>query len=84
MPDLTRYSNIFGEPRKGVHSYRFLGIAIVDFALTVLAAYGISKIWNWNFMATLFGLIFIGIGIHGIFGVNTALNEWLGVSKKYN
>lgn len=83
MVDLTRYRNIFGEPDKGVHSYRIFGLAAVDLGLTILAAYLASRAWDWNFLMTFLGLVLIGIGIHGLFGVDTALNKWLGVAKEY-
>ena len=82
MIDLTRYSKIFGEPKKGIHSARIFGLAAVDLGLTVLAALILSVALKWNFWITLLGLIVIGIGLHGLFGENTQLNEWLGLNKK--
>lgn len=84
MVDLTRYRNIFGEPGKGAHSRRLFGVAVVDSALTVAAAYVLARVLKMNFWITLMGLILIGIGIHGLFGVNTALNKWLGLTKEYS
>jgi hypothetical protein len=81
MIDLTRYSKIFGEPKKGIHSTRIFGLAAVDLGLTVLAAFILSSSLKWNFWVTLLGLVVLGIGIHGLFGVNTQLNEWLGLNK---
>ena len=34
-----KYKNILGEPKKGLHNYRFLGVAVVDLLLTILLAY---------------------------------------------
>ena len=80
--DLTKYRNIFGEPGKGVHSTRIFGLALFDLALTAVGAYLISKWIHINPILAFIGLIFIGIGIHGFFGVNTQLNRWLGISKE--
>ena len=35
---LSKYSNIFGAPGTGVHSYRFMGTAIVDYVATLFLA----------------------------------------------
>ena len=37
--DLSKYKNALGEPKKGIHSYRFMGVAIVDVLMTILLAY---------------------------------------------
>lgn len=80
--DLTKYRNIFGEPKKGVHSARIFGLALFDLSLTALGAYLIGICTKTNPILVFIGLIFIGIGVHGFFGVNTALNEKLGISKE--
>ena len=43
---LCKYKNAFGKPDKGLHSYRFLGLAIVDVMLTIIAAILISYFSN--------------------------------------
>lgn len=80
--DLTKYRNIFGEPRKGIHSTRLFGLALFDLALTAAGAYLFSVWTGINPFLAFIGLIFIGIGIHGFFGVDTQLNRWLGISKE--
>ena len=49
------YSDIFGNPNEGVHSYRLFNVAIVDVGLTILVAYLLS-IWVGG---NKFGLILI-------------------------
>jgi hypothetical protein len=39
---LCKYKDIFGIPGKGVHSYRFFNIAIVDVFLTLVLSYLLS------------------------------------------
>lgn len=80
--DLTKYRNIFGEPKKGIHSVRVLGISLFDVVLTGLGAYLIGRWTGSNPYLVFVGLIFLGIGVHGFFGVNTQLNSWLGISKE--
>lgn len=46
MIDFCKYKNIFGEPGKGVHQYRFAGVAIVDAGLTVLLAGVTTLVWH--------------------------------------
>lgn len=76
MTFLCKYHNLFGEPDKGVHSYRFFGFALVDTVMTVIGALVLYKIfgngrdaWAW-----LLGLFLVGIVVHRLFCVNTALN----------
>jgi len=40
---LSKYKNIFGKPGKGIHSYRFFNIAIVDVFLTIIAGLILQK-----------------------------------------
>ena len=44
---LCKYSNIFGNPGKGLHKYRIFNIAIVDVVLSVLLAILIYYILNF-------------------------------------
>ena len=71
-----KYKNILGEPKKGIHSYRLFGIAIIDVLLTILLAYIIyffNK--NINFFIIL-GLVFLlGIILHRLFCVKTTINN---------
>jgi len=76
MNYLCKYKDIFGKPDEGVHSYRLFGFAIVDTLLTILGAFLLYKYFGngrdaWAF---LIGLFLVGILVHRIFCVNTALN----------
>ena len=74
---LTKYANIFGAPNTGVHAYRLCGIAIVDFAATIIAAYIIAKLISKSFLLVFAVLMVLGIVAHLLFGVKTALNKKL-------
>jgi len=76
------FKDIFGKPNEGVHSHRFLGIAIVDVISTIIGALIISYIFNDNFFSILLLLFLIGIVLHRLFCVNTTINKFLfGVVK---
>jgi hypothetical protein len=70
-----KYRHIFGEERKGFHSYRFLDIAIGDFLLTATVSLCIAYMFNVTFHTTLLVALFIGILAHRLFCVNTKLNS---------
>ena len=69
------YKDIFGKPGTGAHSYRFMGFAIVDVALTVLVAmltawaFGIPLVWS------LVGWFLAGIFLHWLFCVRTTVDK---------
>lgn len=72
---LCRYKHIFGKEGEGVHSIRFMGIAVVDLALTVLVCIGISIYFRFNFILVFIIAIIIGIIVHRAFCVNTTINK---------
>jgi hypothetical protein len=87
MKRLCQYANILGIPGQGVHSIRIFNIAVVDVLLTFVLAYFIYKMLNkksshpWyinlNFWIIL-GLCFlVGIAMHWLFCVDTAVNRFL-------
>ena len=61
-------------PRRGIHSYRVLDVAVVDVAFTVLAAYIISR---KHFIGVFILLIFISIILHTAKNIETKTNKWL-------
>lgn len=71
---LCKYKDVFGVPGHGVHAYRFLGVAVVDLALTILVAALIG--WD-NFFSTFAILLILSVCIHLLFCVDTALIKYL-------
>lgn len=71
------YSNIFGEPNKGVHSIRIGNIAIVDAGATILVSYLVSKYFDTDFVITLILFFVFGIILHHIFCVRTTIDKLL-------
>jgi hypothetical protein len=81
MIDLSAYKDIFGAPRTGAHSYRFMGFAIVDTVLTVLAALLLAWFFRWSFVYTLLTLFIVGILLHNLFSVRTTVDGLVFGSK---
>ena len=74
---LCKYKNALGIPNKGIHSYRFMGVAIMDVIMTILAAYLISIFFKYNFMYTTLVLFIFGIILHRLFCVRTTVDKLL-------
>ena len=72
---LCEYKNYFGEPGKGVHSYRIFNIAIVDVMMTLIGALIISYLSGIKFIWTALGLFILGILLHRVFCVRTTLDK---------
>lgn len=74
------FRNIFGAPGTGAHSYRFMGLAVVDTALTILVAW-FSSWWigGGTFLEYLAVWFVIGEVLHYLFGVETAVIKALGI-----
>ena len=77
MNELCKYKDIIGKPREGVRSIRFLGIAVVDSLVTLLAAFLISWIFKISLFYTIIPLFFSGIIIHRMFCVDTGIDRLL-------
>jgi len=72
---LCSYRNIFGEERKGFHSFRLFDIAIGDMLFTIISASIIAYFSKIHFVIVMSCLMIIGILIHRIFCVNTKINK---------
>jgi hypothetical protein len=72
-----KFSNIFGESGKGVHSFKILNTAIVDYLLTILLAFLLAWITNIPVVIMTIIVFIIGIILHILFGVNTNTIKWL-------
>jgi len=75
--NLCKYSNIFGEPNKGIHSYRLFNVAIVDVFGTVFISYIIHKITKIKLYIINIILFSLGLVLHKIFCVNTTIDRLL-------
>jgi hypothetical protein len=74
---LCPYKYIFGKPGEGVHSYRLFGIAIVDVIATIIGALLFAWVFKWNIWMTLGGFFLLGIIVHRLFCVRTAIDKFI-------
>jgi hypothetical protein len=75
--NLCRYQNVFGAPKEGVHSYRFLNLAVVDVGGTVFIAFLISYFFKLPFLQTCAVCFVLGIVLHRLFCVRTTVDRLL-------
>jgi len=75
--DLCKYKNALGVPKKGIHSYRFLGVAIADVLMTFAAALLISYFFKYSFLYTSAILFILGIVLHRLFCVRSTIDKLL-------
>jgi hypothetical protein len=75
--DLCKYRDSLGVPKQGIHSYRFLGVAIVDVIFTIIGAWIISYFTNKSFIFTMIFLFLLGIMLHRLFCVRTTIDKLL-------
>lgn len=89
MSRLCQYRDIGGIPGKGIHQYRFLGMAAFDLFATLIGClllyymfqkFGnlfVRKIRLWVIIVVVFSL---GIFTHWLFCVPTTINKWLSMA----
>lgn len=79
FPQLAKYRNMFGEPgtKSGLRKYRIFGIAILDVSVVLLFALLLSWIDGLPFITNALGLFVLGIIIHRMFCVRTAVDRFL-------
>jgi len=73
------YKDIFGVPGQGVHSYRFLDTAIVDYVLTIALAAVVTKFTGMPFVLSTILMFVLGIVLHAVFCVSTNTTKYLGI-----
>jgi len=72
------YKYLFGIPGTGIHKYRFLGTAIVDYIGTILLAMIVTKITKVPLVITTIFMFLLGILLHYLFCLRTGTELWLG------
>ena len=80
--DLCKYKNALGVPDTGIHSYRFMGVAIADVIMTLIGAYLISYFFKLSFLRTSAFLFILGIILHRLFCVRTTVDKLLFPNAK--
>ena len=76
---LSAYRDMLGVPGKGVHAYRFLGTAAVDYVLTIVGACITTYLAGVPLPLTTIAWFIMGMVCHVIFGVETDTLKFLGI-----
>ena len=73
MQRLCQFQDAFGKPRQGLHRWRIpvLDWALVDTALTIIAAWLLAKWTGASFVLVLAALLLVGVLAHWLFCVDT-------------
>ena len=74
-----KYSDIFGKVGESIHSYRVLGIAAIDFIMTIIVSYLLKNIFfkNYEYYEVFIGIFLLGIIFHRLFCVRTTIDKIL-------
>ena len=73
-----QYRDVLGKVGHGVHSYRFMNVAIIDVLLTLFGGYLIHGIFpQYSLWLILLVLFILGIILHRIFCVRTTIDKLL-------
>ena len=69
----------FGEPKKGIHSYRIFDIAYLDVLINMISAYFIQKLFypTTKYIKVLFFFVLSGIVLHRLFDVRTTVDKFI-------
>ena len=77
---LSQYKDIFGKPGTGPHRFRFMGVALVDFAATILFAMFITWAFKVPLDLSIIFMLVISLVIHLVFGVETGALKYMGLT----
>lgn len=73
------YKYLFGIPGKGVHAYRLLDTAMVDYTGTLILAALLTKFTQLPLVLSTILMFIIGILLHVVFCVPTGATRYLGL-----
>jgi hypothetical protein len=71
MSPLSKYKHVLGSPNEGIHSVRFMNIAIVDYIMTIILAFIISYFTSIPIAFTTIFVCVVAVLCHVLFGVET-------------
>ena len=77
--DTCSLRNMFGRPGKGLHAWHLGKIAVVDFAVTLVAAFAIGQYTAMPADVALVVLLLLGWALHTLFCVATPTQKFLGL-----
>ena len=71
-----KYKNIFGKPNKGLHKFRIINTAAIDYILTIIIAIITSYFTNLPLVLSTIIWFIIGIIMHLLFCVKTNITKY--------
>jgi hypothetical protein len=76
---LCKYRNAFGEPgsKTGLRKYRIFGIAVFDTLVALVCAFLIARFFHLPVIQTTVAIFLLGIIVHRVFCVRTAVDVML-------
>lgn len=86
MTLFSYYRDILGRPNQGVHKH-YMGVAVMDVLGTLAFVGAVSYAYELNTKQTVMlggGMFALGVITHYLFGVNTTVNNLLGLGSKVN
>lgn len=72
-----QYKDVFGAPGTGIHSRRFLNMAVWDIVMTLIGALMFYAVFKTNLLFTIIGFFVFGIIMHRLFCVRTTIDKLL-------
>lgn len=73
----SKYKHILGKPKEGVHSIRYMDVALVDYILTIIGAFLITYFTAIPVEITTIFLFGLGVIIHLLFGVQSNTTKYI-------
>ena len=73
---LCKYKDALGVPNEGVHRFKLGGVAVVDFAMTLVLALATSVATGVPWTLTTIFWILLAMFLHHIFCVRTSVNNF--------
>lgn len=73
----SKYRHILGKENEGVHSYKFMDVSMIDYAMTIALAFFITYITKIPVELTTIFSFLLGIISHILFGVQSNTTKYL-------
>ena len=80
MTFFKQFSDIFGAPGTGVHRFRVLDVAIVDYLLSIVLAFAVAYQFNIPVVIATILVLSLGILFHYLFGLETSAVRYIGLA----
>ena len=75
----SKYKHVLGVPGKGIHRHRFMGMAVMDYIMTIIASIVTTFLFGVPLELSTTMWFVGGIVLHILFCVPTQTTRYLGV-----